>query len=289
MVAITVLCAFLVVACSASLPQGQAGAPSTQPTPSALPEPTIGPVTAITKPAQVTRPIDHYLPNSDTVLRLMHAETRLLTACYRRHGATGKETVRGDAAAFVAMRIKRRATFSRLWGFFDPATASKYGYGPPAGHKITLSENPPPGLTPDVVSACTGQTGEVTKKLPFHEHWASFLGLSILPDGGPPLAASDSRFLRAQTSWSECMQDKGFHYQTVVDASVAFPRKAGVPASAREIATAIADVACKRQTNLVGIAVAVQSAYDQQYIEKHRSALDNFTTTVDRYLRTQGA
>ena len=44
-----------------------------------------------------------------------------------------------------------------------------------------------------------------------------------------------------------------------------------------EIATATADMSCKQSTNFMGIAVAVETAYDNQYISANANANANAT------------
>ncbi|MCL2483519.1 MAG: hypothetical protein FWF43_08935, partial [Propionibacteriaceae bacterium] len=46
----------------------------------------------------------------------------------------------------------------------------------------------------------------------------------------------------------------------------------------------VADMNCKISTNLVGVAVAVQSAYDQVYIDSHRDALNTWKQKLDALL-----
>lgn len=111
----------------------------------------------------------------------------------------------------------------------------------------------------------------------------------ILPDGGPLLANTDSRFRNAVSKWSECMAKAGYHYDDPVAPLVdkKWDRPVGedgsqAPPSAAEIATATADVKCKMSTDLVGTAIAVQSAYDQQYIQSHRDQLAAFRQFVSR-------
>ncbi len=48
-----------------------------------------------------------------------------------------------------------------------------------------------------------------------------------------------------------------------------------------ELATATADLTCKQKTDLMGVAIAVQSAYDRQYIASHASALDAFKKQLE--------
>ncbi|MDR2973758.1 MAG: hypothetical protein LBV00_03445 [Propionibacteriaceae bacterium] len=94
--------------------------------------------------------------------------------------------------------------------------------------------------------------------------------ISNLPDGGPAWHPQDSRFVAAEATWSTCMTQRGFTYATPLDA---INKNHMTAASPESMAVAAADVQCKIDTNLVGIGVAVQSAYEQQYIDTHRDAL----------------
>ena len=55
--------------------------------------------------------------------------------------------------------------------------------------------------------------------------------------------------------------------------SRADPAWRGKKTTAKEIATAEADVACKRETGFLGVALAVQAAYEQQLIERNITVL----------------
>lgn len=72
------------------------------------------------------------------------------------------------------------------------------------------------------------------------------------------------------------MKSRGFSYATPWDA-YSDPRWISVSASTEhspdEIATAQADMSCKDSTNLVGMAVAVESAYDTRYINSRHDDL----------------
>lgn len=57
--------------------------------------------------------------------------------------------------------------------------------------------------------------------------------------------------------------------------------------SADEIATAHADMSCKESTNLVGTAVAVESAYDADYIKRRHD--DLVKAKADLELRVNNA
>src|SRR5262249_27537689 len=98
-----------------------------------------------------------------------------------------------------------------------------------------------------------------------------------LPDGGPAVPVKDPRMVAVDAAWSTCMKDKGFHYANPVAALTDpqwTPKGSGpTTPTTKEVAVATADLACKRSTNLMGVAVAVETAYDQQYIASHRAQL----------------
>ncbi len=52
-----------------------------------------------------------------------------------------------------------------------------------------------------------------------------------------------------------------------------------------QITKAVADIKCKIDTNLVGIGVAVQSAYDKEYIRAYESELNSYREQIDNYIR----
>lgn len=65
----------------------------------------------------------------------------------------------------------------------------------------------------------------------------------------------------------------GYSYQSPWDAND--DRRWGtITVSQLEIETAVADVSCKKQTNLVGVYSAVQGAYQYQLINERSQELD---------------
>lgn len=81
------------------------------------------------------------------------------------------------------------------------------------------------------------------------------------------------------------MKDAGFDYSDPVSAYLdnrwsqsPDPRK--MVHTADEVATAAADLRCKRSTNLVGTAIAVQAAYDERYITANKDALTTFRNNL---------
>lgn len=78
--------------------------------------------------------------------------------------------------------------------------------------------------------------------------------------------------------WSSCMRQKGFVYSNPQSLAT---ESWGNSVTPREIDTARADVACTRQTNLPGIAFAVQGAIQQQLITQYRNELTAERAAVD--------
>src|SRR5680860_650811 len=94
----------------------------------------------------------------------------------------------------------------------------------------------------------------------------------------------DSRVKAAYQSWSECMRGKGFDYRTSRDANND-ARWSGPEVIDAEIAVAVADVQCKKETNLVGIRMAVETAYQRMLIMDHAEELQQLMEGQQRELR----
>ncbi|MFJ6770586.1 hypothetical protein ACIQOV_06375 [Kitasatospora sp. NPDC091257] len=117
-----------------------------------------------------------------------------------------------------------------------------------------------------------------------------------LPDKGPRIPLTDPRLTAAYAEWSACMKEKGYSYANPADAYS--DRKWGAagttplaatppPRSPDEVSTAEADIACKISLNTVGRLVAVETAYDNQYIARNADALRSFAQQLSA--RTQRA
>lgn len=88
---------------------------------------------------------------------------------------------------------------------------------------------------------------------------------------------SDPRVLAVQRAWSACMARHGLTYTSPAQAARSPARSPGrgwprTPTPA-EISTAVADVMCKTQTNLVNIWLSVEAAYQQALVGQNASSL----------------
>ena len=243
--------------------------------------PPIGAVPVITQESQVSRPIDAYLPTLDELRGLWQARSDAAEACYASQGTQGRTNIPPDLVGQLRAERQDDVARSPLYGLFDEQGASKYGYGAaPETHPLGASA---PWASPDVVQTCEKAGNDAIRNLnPVADE-------QILPDGGPQPATGDSRFRNAVSKWSDCMAKAGYHYADPV-APLTDPKwrrpigenGSQAPASAAEIASAVQDVKCKVSTNLVGTAIAVQSAYDRLYIQSHKDQLAAFRQFVSR-------
>jgi hypothetical protein len=93
---------------------------------------------------------------------------------------------------------------------------------------------------------------------------------------------SDPRILAAQRAWSACMARSGLSYKS--PAQVAGRNWPSTPTPA-EIATAVADVRCKTQTNLVNTWLTVEAAYQQALISQNLTSLARLQASFGALLR----
>lgn len=245
----------------------------------------LGPIERVSVPEQVKRPIATYLLPADRIVELVSAEHRLLATCLGRADSTFDESTWAMPSA-VQMRkyfqslVSDDVVRSDLWGFFDPARVSSSGYER-ADSSLEMLDMPSPPVSDEHLASCMAQTRE---RLPGNAGAIGLVGIPALPDGGPPVPLTDSRFVAGVAEWSECMHAAGFEYGDPLEAIADLTSRAG-GSRQEQIAAASSDVRCKVETNLVGIGAAVQAAYDQEYIDHHREDLDRRQTAIDAFLR----
>jgi len=252
---------------------GQAGAPASEGAPLAvLP---VGEPSTVTSSAQVVRPIDRYLPSAEQVLDLMQANENLVSTCLASVGAEAMVFPdRSEVEPFFTESVRNRVVRSDLWDFFDTESVATRGYLYPVGFdSFTI-----PPLPAQAVGACGDAYQALIDSM-------GYVYISNLPDGGPPVPREHPTYRAAVTAWSQCMAQQGFDYADTADAIFSDGYNLEETPSPRHLATAAADVDCKVQTNLVGIGLAVQSAYDEAYIEQHHGALVQYSDDIDARIR----
>jgi hypothetical protein len=90
------------------------------------------------------------------------------------------------------------------------------------------------------------------------------------------------------TKWSACMKRSGYHYSTPRDTN----RNRAFNTDGRsrrvtklELTTAVADVRCKRETNVINVWAGVETAYQKIAIAQNRTALTSVRRVVDMRIK----
>jgi hypothetical protein len=113
------------------------------------------------------------------------------------------------------------------------------------------------------------------------------------PDPVPQIAqqavsftTSDPRIHAVEHAWSRCMARHFYHYSTPQQLEGRHWRS---PPGKAEINTAVADVACKLQTNLLNTWLAVEAAYQQALIGRNLATLAQLQANFAPMLRRANA
>ncbi|SCL15222.1 hypothetical protein GA0070624_0655 [Micromonospora rhizosphaerae] len=254
-------------------------------------------------------PIEAYKLTPEKFRQLNNAQTILANRCLSRFGFP-------PSLQQVPPTLPPDTSLSRRYGITDPATAAKYGYHQSAGDGAQASRPPaepvskelslvlygPPDQTGDA-NGNTGGTahkgveipaggcmGESKRKLNAAEYERidpeQFAGDIELAAGKQ--ADADPRVRGKFAEWSTCMKGKGFDYRDPfqpLDGDTLKTSLAQPTPTAVEIQTAVADVECKQQVNLVGVWFAVESAYEERLIEKNQERLAGIKRAIDAMLK----
>jgi hypothetical protein len=97
---------------------------------------------------------------------------------------------------------------------------------------------------------------------------------------------SDPRVRAVIRAWSKCMARHFYHYASP---SQVEGHRWKTPPNKAEIATAVADVTCKTQTNLLNTWLAVEAAYQQALIGQNLTALSGLQANFAPLLRRANA
>ena len=308
--------AALLAACAAPSPSPGAGAPGARAgthRPSAgagahgaglagtgRPQITAGPVPAAGSGQAIVLPLEAY----EQIASLAHdtglaAFGLLVQRCMQAKGFSYPIVPQpSDSLAEL------RAVENQPVGLTGLAQAQAHGYGKPSGIIVPTGRD---GLS---VFSLDLPRGMSMRALPRHPAWASALlggdapgappsawqrrgcyqtvqaqltrRTSRLTDPVPALAAqaaqwaqSDPRVLATQRAWSRCMAARGYNYQTPLQPQTRRWPKTPTPA---EIATATADVTCKRRVNLPNTVLAIEAAYQQALLSQNLPAFTHLQT-----------
>ncbi|MFD7262522.1 hypothetical protein [Streptomyces sp. NPDC059874] len=270
-------------------------------------EPELGPVADNPATATLAFPMDAYTDTEAERIRMGQVQQVLVSRCMARYGFTyeGVKTAAPSGGGGAEDRHRH------LFGLADPEFAAAHGYdksgtgGDPAVKPVA------PQLSDSAYVVMNGEQrgaqGGVPLDAPTEEEAARVdSGLTAagqkVPAGGcgregfrklyAPTKDSvdllfafglsseaherskqDSRVVNALRKWSACMDKSGYGgigtpYDVVEE--LGLENDKGGP---RAVTAAKADVACKREVNLVGIWAAVEKAYQERLVEEHAQTL----------------
>jgi hypothetical protein len=260
-------------------------------------------------------PIEPYLFTNRQMAAILRARQALVVPCMRRFGIDWP--VSGSTPAIgtgMVAGMKNAANMSRRYGITDPAEAARYGYHLAPGARQRTTKDPsarPPNA--DTLAVLTGRTAEGAPAR------ARYHGRAI-PEGGCQGQATarisgaaqrlgndqvaseinvvsyqrsttDPRVTSVFRAWSACMRERGYSYAAPTEAPGKDPRFTGPEPTRAEITLARADVACKGETNVIGVWFTVDAAYQRQMmasksaeLTRAKNAIRTQTATADRLL-----
>ncbi|MFE6457641.1 hypothetical protein ACFVP0_09295 [Streptomyces cinereoruber] len=245
-------------------------------------EPPLGQTPKVMRPADVpSLPMNQYVLDEKEMRAYTQAQAVLSRRCMERFGMSWltDAQVTADLPNLGADPVRYftiiDAEAARLHGYGDPDGQDAKEKGGTGGYEPTAAERAVYDGTAKGVTDTAGKplpeggcAAEVDKEMKL----GGAEGVNPLTVGNEfyslyAKVLRDSRVTGAFTNWSACMKEKGFAYQTPLDAANDTEWKSGA-ATRAAIAVATADVACKQQHNTVGIWYAAMAAHQNAYIDK---------------------
>ncbi|WP_326588586.1 hypothetical protein [Streptomyces sp. NBC_01294] len=272
-------------------------------------EPELGPVEADPATAGLSFPMDAYTDTEAERIRMGQVQQTLVSRCMARYGFT-YEPVRPAEPAEPTGGEGAGDRHRYLFGLADPVRAAAHGYDKSAGsgtsakpaapqlsdsaYVVMNGEQPgarggtaPDAATEEEAAQLDSGLTAAGQKVPaggcaregYRKLYAptrdsvDLLFVFGLASEAHDRSKQDSRVVDVLKKWSACMDKSGYGGirtpYDVVDKLGLDEDKAGPKA----VTAAKADVACKRQVNLVGIWAAVEKAYQERLVDEHAETL----------------
>ncbi|MEV4628144.1 hypothetical protein AB0J90_17865 [Micromonospora sp. NPDC049523] len=271
----------------------------------AVSPPPIGVIPRTDRVDELVLPVAAYQLTSDQRELLGAARLVLTNDCLRRFAVAERRPAGGGAGL---------GRMTRRYGVTDAATAARWGYhlAPDQGSTEHGPSGPEPSAVENLVLTGnesgrhappgeTGATGRTHRGQPIPAGGCAGqaqreLGLADRDALGESLTTSidlaafdrsktDPRLTAVFADWSTCMRAEGLSFPDPLAPLGAMDLRTAAPEPA-ELRTAVTDVACKRQTNVVGTWFGVESAYQDLMIHQHRDELTAIRNRIDSVLAT---
>jgi hypothetical protein len=237
--------------------------------------------TAVTRPADIVLPLDHYLPTPAEKRRISIAVDRLSRRCMARLGYAFPVPDRSG--------VYGELPNARRYGLLDEAHAAADGYHQDAAEVARTNRiMSGPKLTEAASAVWSGDSkargvpaggclGEANRALSGVTDPSQQELVHNLARDAFTRRLDDKRNRIAVVRWRDCMAKDGYRYASPFDA-LGDPRwavsKAGSQASAAEIAVARSDVRCNVTAGVATTWLAVETPLQRDLIAQHRTELD---------------
>ncbi|MFE7547618.1 hypothetical protein [Streptomyces gardneri] len=291
----TVATLTLAVGCSSDpAPEGEArgggGAAAGQAEPRAVPG--VGKTEKKADTTGLVLPIDAYDVSMGQMVKTQLAQNALVSDCLARYGLT---------IAYPKATANQGSPHARRYGPPESLTAAqKYGFHMAQGDPRSFTNDMMVRHSQEVVEVLKGMkddgagtpvtsfrgqavpkegcAGEARRKLAQGTGEGKRVGhadtAAAIKARSFEIAKNDPRVIAAEKKWVACMADRGYtnYKQDSFDAA-ADTRWNTPKATSEEIAVAVASWTCGKKSNVVGTWVAVETAYQNEQIDKNAETL----------------
>ncbi|MEU7280950.1 hypothetical protein AB0A69_19515 [Streptomyces sp. NPDC045431] len=231
----------------------------------------IGAVTTVTSAEQLAFPLDAYELTPAQARQLQLAQDKLVAACMTARGFSWAAPQR-PAPAGGNRHVRR-------YGVLDPAEAGRTGYHGPAqtgpGAKEREAGQDTSEAAQQAAGACVLEARARLngKKSMDKADTTSDDYIERLVVEDAERAEQDPQVVKAFAKWSDCMSEAGHDYDDpwAANNDPEWGKSETATDTERRIATA--DVTCKVETNLAGVWLAVETAYQKRTLERNAKAL----------------
>ncbi|MFJ7422810.1 hypothetical protein ACIQXD_30030 [Streptomyces uncialis] len=245
-------------------------------------------------------PLERYMQSYEQRVAIDQAVRDQQTACMATFGFA----FRPPPAGTTPPPNPNDANMERRYGITDRVVAEQHGYGLAKGEPPAGASSPKLSEAAAMVLSGGVREGDTKSSAP-----TSYEGREI-PEGGcsgwaprkvgaegldfslvsrlnyESLARSQEKpkVRAALRSWSRCMKKKGYEVAIPFDAIHLTTGKGN--GSEKAVAIALADIDCKKSTDLVSVWYRVDSGIQREQIEQHRAGLETSRKRNEAAVRT---
>ncbi|MFD4144070.1 MULTISPECIES: hypothetical protein [unclassified Streptomyces] len=262
-------------------------------------EPPLDTALTVRTGSDIKLPLDEFHNASISDRDVLRAEDVLMRSCAKRFGYTiPPAKITDEPSKFNAN--------GRRYGLISADDARTYGYHPSPNHmpdRMPGSDGSadesrrPKGISDEQYSLLLfgesgdigggakrtaqpkaggipegGCFGEARRKLGQGASKKPVIDVNVLDEEAFKRTENDSRVREVSQAWVSCMKKAGYAYKGIWEVHEDARWKSPAP-TAQERTTAEADVRCKQETRLATVWFQVESAYQNEVLEKHAEAV----------------